>query len=240
MQPEIPVQEPFKKTWSEPQIVITREDIIDYENSQKVNPIQQSDIKNTAKSQELGPESEPSKPSNSFDCRTTPQTLTDRLMDLQNSLLQSHIVRQQLHTPKKYCKNLSDSAVSNTVSRFWLDNSTTFTAKGNTFISTNWSNTTCDAIAKKKRLVKRGSSVFRRKDYGISKKHDIFRKVTKLIMVSGCPRDVVIHLLVRKQLTFINKNNDFVAQAWYSDSRFLANLHWKSVLYDSDFRMQPV
>ena len=115
MQPEIPVYKPFKKTWSEPQIVITLEDIIEYEKSQKVNPIQQSDIENTAKSQELGAESEPSKLTNSFDCRTTPETLTDRLMDLQNSLLQSHIVREQLHTPQKCCNNLGDSTVSNTL-----------------------------------------------------------------------------------------------------------------------------
>ena len=117
MQPEIPVHKPFKKTWSEPQIVITLEDIIEYENSQKVNPILQSDIENTAKSQELGPESEHSKPTAEHpgDCRTTPETRATRLMDLQNSLLQSHIVRQQLHTPKKYCNNLSDSTVSNTL-----------------------------------------------------------------------------------------------------------------------------
>ena len=37
MKTEIHVHEPFKKTWSEPQIVITRDDIISHENSQKAN-----------------------------------------------------------------------------------------------------------------------------------------------------------------------------------------------------------
>ena len=108
MQPEIPGHEPFKKIWREPQIVITREDIIDYEHSQKANQVQRSDVeKNKTKDE----------------CRTTPESLTDRLMDLRNSLLESHIVRQQLQTPKKYCNNTKDSDlvvqsnVSNTLSQ---------------------------------------------------------------------------------------------------------------------------
>ena len=34
MQPQIQIQEPFKTSWSEPQIIVTREDIMNYENKQ--------------------------------------------------------------------------------------------------------------------------------------------------------------------------------------------------------------
>ena len=47
MKPEINVQEPFKKTWRDPQI-ISRDDIIKYEKSQAANKEQLNDTVNAA------------------------------------------------------------------------------------------------------------------------------------------------------------------------------------------------
>ena len=96
MKPEIPVYEPFKKTFSEPQIIITREDIIEHEKSQT----QKRDIENQ----------EPSKSTteHSSMCRIS----TDRLMDLRNSPVQSQILRQQqFKTPTKRSDSDYDSVL---------------------------------------------------------------------------------------------------------------------------------
>ena len=102
MHPEIPIQEPFKKSWNEPQIIVTREDIIDYENSQTQKCALQREATNTAEFQIT---------EDTNDCRTSTEMLQKRLMDLRNSLLQSHIVKQQLKTPKKHCENTYDSCL---------------------------------------------------------------------------------------------------------------------------------
>ena len=102
MHPEIPIQEPFKKSWSEPQVIVTCEDIINYENSQKQKCALQREATNTAESQNT---------EDTDDCRTTTEILQNRLLELRNSLLQSQIVKQQLQTPKKQCDKTHDSCL---------------------------------------------------------------------------------------------------------------------------------
>ena len=99
MQPEIQIQEPFKKSWNEPQIIITREDIIDYENSQKQYCARQREAINTRESEVTSK----SIIEHTGDCRSSTEMLQNRLMDLRNLLFQSQIGNQKLQTPKKHC-----------------------------------------------------------------------------------------------------------------------------------------
>ena len=110
MHPEIPIEEPFTKSWKEPQIFITREDIIDYENSQKQNCTQQRETIN-ARQSELQSIASTWNSEHNDDCRESTEVLQKRLMDLRNSLLQSQIVKQQLHKQNKQCDNTHDSCL---------------------------------------------------------------------------------------------------------------------------------
>ena len=110
MHPEIPIQEPFKKSWSEPQVIVTSEDIINYENSQKQNCTQQRETINARRS-ELQSIASTWTGEQNDDCRESTEILQKRLMDLRNSLLQSQIVMQQLQTPNKQCDNTHDSCL---------------------------------------------------------------------------------------------------------------------------------
>ena len=94
MQPEIQIQEPFEKSWKEPQTIVTQEDIIDYEKSQKHNCAQKREAINTGESEVT---------EHTGDCRSSTERLQNRLMDLRNSLLQSQIGNQKLQTPRKHC-----------------------------------------------------------------------------------------------------------------------------------------
>ena len=119
MQPHIKIQEPFKKSWSEPQIIVTREDIMNYENTQtqtfapqmKGIDNAQSQTQNMLTKEQIG------------DRPTSTEMLKDRLMELRNSLLQSQSVKQQLRTPNKHCEKSNDpcsgliSGVSTTKSK---------------------------------------------------------------------------------------------------------------------------
>ena len=87
MTSHIQIHEPFKKTWSEPQIIVSREDEIEYENnrlaSKKTQEIQSDKLSDSDAQKEV--------------CK--------RLEELRNSLLHSEFLKQQLCTPKK-CDNV--------------------------------------------------------------------------------------------------------------------------------------
>ena len=110
MHPEIPIQEPFKKSWSEPQVIVTSEDIINYENSQKQNCTQQRETMN-ARQSELQSMATKCASEHNDDCRESTEILQKRLMNLRNSLLQSQIVKQKLQTPNKQCDKTHDSCL---------------------------------------------------------------------------------------------------------------------------------
>ena len=204
MKTEIHVHESVKKTWSEPQIVITRGDIISHENSQKANRERQINIENAARSQE------PSQTTaeHSFDCRISSETLTKRLIDLRNSLLQSHIVRQQLQTPKKcvYGNNTSDSVsvtqstVSNTLGQDfdWTipQHSMSRSMPSSPLIGTIPHMTISPTILSNQE----SCFSFLPDRLRLLEETRHLPENTKLIMVSGYSRDVVIHLSVRMQL----------------------------------------
>ena len=105
MQPQIQIQEPSKKSWSEPQIIVTREDIMNYENTQtqtfapqmKGIDNTQSQTQNMLTKEQTG------------DSPTSTEMFHDQLMDLRNTLLQAQIVKQQLRTPKRNFHNTIDS-----------------------------------------------------------------------------------------------------------------------------------
>ena len=105
MQPQIQIQEPFKKSWSVPRIIVTREDVMNYETSQKQKCTQQWENINARKSKIQSMMTN----EQNEECLMSTEMLQDRLMDLQNTLLQSQIVRRQLQTPKKYFDNTHDS-----------------------------------------------------------------------------------------------------------------------------------
>ena len=112
MQPQIQIQEPFKKSWSEPQIIVTREDIMNYEKTQtqtfapqmKGIDNAQSQTKNMLTNEQTG------------DSPTSTEMFHDQLMDLRNTLLQAQTVKQQLRTPKRNLHNTNDSACSGLIS----------------------------------------------------------------------------------------------------------------------------
>ena len=108
MQPQIQIQEPFKKSWSEPQIIVTREDIRNYENTQTQTYVPQMNVIDDAQSQTQCMSTK----EETGDCRTSTEMLQERLVDLQNSLLQAQIVKQQLRTPRKHCGSTNDSCSS--------------------------------------------------------------------------------------------------------------------------------
>ena len=103
MQPQIQIQEPFKKTWSEPQIIVTQDDILNYENTL----IGEKGILQGENADNLKSEANTlSDVRQDGDYEAQKETLIqDRLIDLRNSLLQSQIVNGQFHTPKKHCVN---------------------------------------------------------------------------------------------------------------------------------------
>ena len=108
MQTCIPIHEPFRKAWNEPQIIVTQEDIVEYEKSQ--NCVSQTGTNNTSESQVKSRLN-----SNGLDNDPTRKEIVQRrLMDLQNSLLRSRMVEQRLQTPKKECGNAcaDDSGLS--------------------------------------------------------------------------------------------------------------------------------
>ena len=108
MQPQIQIQEPFRKSWSEPQIIVTRDDLRNYENTQTQTYAPQMNVIDDVQSQTQSMSTK----EETGDCRTSTEMLQDRLMDLQNSLLQATIVKQQLRTPNKHCDNINDSCSS--------------------------------------------------------------------------------------------------------------------------------
>ena len=87
MTSHIQIHEPFQKTWSEPQIIVSREDEIEYENnrlaSKKTQEIQSDKLSDSDAQKEV--------------CK--------RLEEFRNSLLHSEFLKQQLCTPKK-CDNV--------------------------------------------------------------------------------------------------------------------------------------
>ena len=97
MQPHIQNQEPFKKTWSEPQIIVTREDILNYENSLEDKCAHYREIIDSSKSE--ANQMSPIRQDHNSHIAT--ETLKDRLLELRNSLLQSQLVQRQLFTPTK-------------------------------------------------------------------------------------------------------------------------------------------
>ena len=117
MQPQIQIQEPFKKTWSEPQIIVTREDILNYENSLEDKCAHHREIIDSSKSEanQMSPIRQ------DYNRHIAKETLKDRLLELRNSLLQSQLVQRQLFTPTKqfdrtYNTDDSDSAFRPSVS----------------------------------------------------------------------------------------------------------------------------
>ena len=119
MQTCIPIHEPFRKAWKEPQIIVTQEDLVEYEKSQTC--VSQTETNNTSESQVKSRLN-----SNGLDNDPTRKEIVQRrLMDLQNSLLRSRMVEQRLQTPKKERGNAcaDDSGLS---SRLLVSNSEHF------------------------------------------------------------------------------------------------------------------
>ena len=109
----IKVQEPFKKTWSDPQIIISRDDIIEYEKSQSTNKERQTDAVNVVHDDKLQETTCISQNSNIVAAPTN--ELEERLHELRNSLLQAEFIKRQL-TPRK-CINIEiDSGIRSDVS----------------------------------------------------------------------------------------------------------------------------
>ena len=101
MQTRIPVQERFRKSWNEAQVIVTHEDIAEYENSKKQICVPHTETKNSSESQIKSRLN-----TNDMDNEhTRKEILQKRLMDLQNSLLQFRMVEQRLQIPKKQCGN---------------------------------------------------------------------------------------------------------------------------------------
>ena len=97
----IRIQEPFRNSWNEPQIIVTQEDIVEYENAKIQTGVPQMESNNTCESQIKCR-------SNTIDMdndHTRTEMFQNKLMDIQKSLLQSRMVEQQLQTPKKQCDN---------------------------------------------------------------------------------------------------------------------------------------
>ena len=94
---------------------------MNYETSQKQKCTQQRENINARKSKIQSMMTN----EQNDDCLKSTEMLQDRLMDLQNTIIQSQIVRHQLQTPKKHCDNTHDpylifgSDVSNTNSQVY-------------------------------------------------------------------------------------------------------------------------
>ena len=117
MQPQLQIQEPFKKSWSEPQIIVTREDITNYETSFEDKCTRQTENYDNSKSE--ADQISPIRQDHNRHIAT--ETLKNRLLELRNSLLQSQLVQRQLFTPTKqfdrtYNTNDSDLAFRPSVS----------------------------------------------------------------------------------------------------------------------------
>ena len=117
MQPQIQIQEPFKKRWSEPQIIVTQDDILNYEKSLEDKCAHHREIIDSSKSE--ANQMSPIRQDHNSHIAT--ETLKNRLLELRNSLLQSQLVQRQLFTPTKqfdrtYNTNDSDLAFRPSVS----------------------------------------------------------------------------------------------------------------------------
>ena len=89
MKSQIQIHEPFKKTWSEPQIIISREDEIEYEKtmaSKHACEMHSDNLNNLSDSE-------------------AQKEVHKRLEELRNSLLHSEFIKQQMSTPQK-CDNI--------------------------------------------------------------------------------------------------------------------------------------
>lgn len=86
MESKIQIHDPFKKTWSEPQIIISREDEIEYEKSLAKDQSQSRHSDNLSESE-------------------TQTLVENRLEELRNALRQSEFIKMQMCTPKK-CDNI--------------------------------------------------------------------------------------------------------------------------------------
>ena len=87
-------------------MIVTREDILKYENSLEEKCAQQKEIPGNSNS-EMNNLSDAWQ---AIDNQTkTERIIQDRLMDLRNSLLQSQLVQHQLLTPTKQCDITHDS-----------------------------------------------------------------------------------------------------------------------------------
>ena len=104
----IRIQEPFRKSWNEPQIIVTQEDIAEYENSKKQTCVPQTETKNTSESHIKNRLNT----NNMDDSDTSTEMLQRKFMDIQNLLLYSRMEEQQLQTPKTQCDYAEDSKLS--------------------------------------------------------------------------------------------------------------------------------
>ena len=98
MKPEINIQEPFKKTWNEPQIIISRDDIIEYEKSQ-LNQERLIDAESTTHRDKL----QTTVQQYSSSVPTSTNEMAERLQGLRSLMLQAEFIKRQL-TPRK-CDN---------------------------------------------------------------------------------------------------------------------------------------
>lgn len=102
MKPDIQIHEPYRKTWSEPQIIVSRDDIVEYEKSRASNRSQKHGTEELA-------DCSPKKTDSEIFRESQLSQLAERLQELRNSHLQSELVKRQLSTPKK-CDNMESRA----------------------------------------------------------------------------------------------------------------------------------
>ena len=104
----IQIQEPFKRTWNEPQIIVTQEDIAEYENSKKQTCVPQIETKNTSESKIKNRLNT----NDMDDSDNSTEMLQRKFMDIQNLLLHSRMEEQRLKTPNTQCGYAEDSKLS--------------------------------------------------------------------------------------------------------------------------------
>ena len=104
----IQIQEPFRKSWNEPQIIVTQKDVAEYENSKKQTCVPQTETKNTSDSQIKSRLNT----NDMDDSDTSTEMLQRKFMDIQNLLLHSRIEEQRFLTQKTPCGYADDSKLS--------------------------------------------------------------------------------------------------------------------------------